>query len=86
MAARRRTAEKWGVLIVTSGFAVTITALGTYLTDRARAADDVPLRRCELASAFLLDETPSPYMSVKAREAVVQVAAATLERCLREKQ
>jgi hypothetical protein len=84
MVARRGTHPGWGALIVTSGLAVTITAFGTYLTDRARVTGEAPLRRCELASTVLLDETPSPYMDQRSRAAVVSAAVTTLERCLRE--
>lgn len=81
---KRRRAFYWTDLLVTSGLAATIAAASGYLTETQRKAAEERAKRCELAGAFLQDETLSPYLDRATARRLVDDAGARLHRCLKD--
>ncbi len=81
----RRTLDRWGELILTSGLAAVIATLGIYAIDRGKSMRDLQTRRCEIAQAFLSDETPTPYTGDRNRRRITEAAAMAFDRCLKER-
>ena len=84
-APKRPRAESWLTLITTAGLAAAITTVGSFSADRGKAERDAKAKRCDVASSFLSDETPSPYLSVRLRQRLIVDAAAAFERCMKER-
>ena len=75
----------WADLLITSGLAATVGALGSLATtELLRENQAAATKRCEIAAGVLQDETPSPYMDREMQKRTTAAAAGRFERCMKE--
>ena len=80
MAAKPTAKTSWTNLLIGSGMAAAVTAMGAYAVEIAREGHD----SCAVAGSVLQDDTLSPYLDDKARRRMVRFAAERFERCMKD--
>jgi len=84
MAARPSRKFGWADLLLTSGLAATMGALGSLTTELLRENQAAGTKRCEIAATLLQDEAASPYMDREMQKRITAAAATRFERCMKE--
>ncbi len=74
----------WANLLITSGLAATVGALGSLAAELLREGQSAATKRCEIAVALLQDEAPSPYMDKDMQKRITAAAVTRFERCMKE--
>lgn len=74
----------WANLLITSGLAASVAAIGSLASELVRERQSGGAKRCEIAAGILQDETPSPYVDREMQKRVVAAAAGRFERCMKE--
>ena len=72
----------WATLLIGSGLAAALAALGGFATQYSRDAHDADSKRCEIAASVLQDNTPSPFLGQADRDKVIAAAAWRFTRCM----
>lgn len=80
MAASKQISVSWSNLIIGSGLAAALAALGSFAVEYARGAHDT----CAIAASVLQDDTLSPYLDDQSRKRIAIVAASRFERCMKD--
>jgi hypothetical protein len=80
----RRGPREWPRLLIASGLAALIGALGGFASEFVRTVQGGATDTCEIAAGFLQDESPSPYIDPQTRQRVTQSAARRFERCMED--
>ena len=74
----------WADLLITSGLAATVGALGSLATELLLENQAAATKRCEIAAGILQEETPSTYMDREMQKRIMAAAGGRFERCMKE--
>ena len=80
----RRSATRILALVVGSGLAAAIAAIGGFATQTAKIEQETEASRCALAAAILQDETLSPYIAEAEQGKLVRAAAMRFRQCMEQ--
>jgi len=71
-------------LLIGSGLAAALAALGGFATQYSRDAHDADSKRCEIAANVLQDDKPSPFLGEADRDKIIASAAWRFVHCMED--
>jgi hypothetical protein len=69
-------------LLIGSGLAAALAALGGFASQYSRDVHDAESKRCEIAAGVLQDDKPSPFLGQADRDKVIASAAWRFVHCM----
>ena len=82
----RRSRSNLLALIIGSGLAAVIAAIGGFVAQSQKIAQESEIAQCALAASILQDETLSPYLIEADRRKLMVLAVSRSEACMEDRE